>query len=148
MASAFFKAIFTQRLSLYPQYAIFLGSAPKETNIADLSEIMWRFLPTAETIVIFSRKTRYRIRNWSITPHTLPFTRCFLRRRIYSLWGSTPAQNHQLPQATTLSRRVCSVQHISAISAAQCVQEKRALPTEHKGILRQPRYTTSAAKYP
>ena len=56
MESAFFKAIFTQRSSLYPQYAIFLGSAPKETNIADLSESLWRLLPTAETVVIFFPK--------------------------------------------------------------------------------------------
>ena len=65
-----FKAIFTQCSSLYPQYGIFLGSAPKETNIADLSEILWRLLPTAETVVIFSRKTHYRAGNWSITRYT------------------------------------------------------------------------------
>ena len=54
--SAFFKAIFTQRSSLYPQKDIFLGWAPKETNIADLSEILWRLFPTAETAVFFPER--------------------------------------------------------------------------------------------
>ena len=68
-----------------------------ERNIADPSEILCRFLPTAETAEAFSRKRRYRAGNWSITPQTEPFTRCFLKRCMYPLWGSTPAQNHRLP---------------------------------------------------
>ena len=52
--SAFAKAIFTQRSSLYPQYAIYLGTASKEMNIADPSQILLRLLPTAENVAIFS----------------------------------------------------------------------------------------------
>ena len=61
--------IHTDLVSLVP-IRYFLGTASKETNIADLSEILWRLLPTAETAEIFSPKTRYRAGNWSITRHT------------------------------------------------------------------------------
>ena len=139
--STVFKAIFTQRSSLYPQYAILLGTASKETNIADLSEILWRLLPTAETVVIFSQKTRYRAGNWSITPHTAPFTRCFLRRRMYYLWGSTPAQNHQLPSydyavaqgifRITYQRHQRSTMHIGKESAASGAQRNPSTAKVH-----------------
>ena len=65
---------------------------------------------------------------------------------MYSLWGSTLAQNHQLASGdyAIVQGMFCGACQRHRRST-MCI-EKGALPTEHKEILRQPRNTTSAAK--
>ena len=65
---------------------------------------------------------------------------------MYPLWGSTPAQNRQLPSGDYAVAQGMFFRAYQRHQRSTIHIEKSALSMDHNGMLRQPRYTTSAAK--
>lgn len=65
---------------------------------------------------------------------------------MYPLWGSTPAQNHQLPSGDYAVAQGMFFRAYQRHQRSTIHIEKSALSIDRNGMLRQPRYPTSAAK--